>query len=45
VFIYAGLFGVGKLVLGWWAAGMVCVAVATVAGYVIVRSLGVRSEE
>jgi Na+/proline symporter len=37
VFIYAGLFGVGKLVLGGWVSGTVYLAVATVAGYVIVR--------
>jgi Na+/proline symporter len=39
VFIYAGLFGVGKLVLAEWAEGWLYLAAATVAGAVIARSL------
>jgi Na+/proline symporter len=39
VFIYAALFGVGKLVLAEWIEGVLYLAAATVAGAVIARSL------
>jgi Na+/proline symporter len=44
VFIYAGLFGVGKMVLGWWVSGIVYLTIATLAGLVILRSVRVGSE-
>jgi hypothetical protein len=39
------LFGVGKMVLGWWVSGIVYLTIATLAGLVILRSVRVGSEE
>jgi hypothetical protein len=39
VFIYAGLFGVGKLLLEGWGTGLLYLAIATAAGAVIWRSV------
>jgi hypothetical protein len=37
VFIYAGMFGVGKLILDGWGIGLVYLTVAAAAGFVIYR--------
>jgi len=37
VFIYAAMFGVGKVILAEWAVGFVCLAVAAAAGVVVFR--------
>lgn len=42
VFIYAGMFGVGKLILNGWWSGVPYLAAAMVAGGVIVRSIRAR---
>jgi hypothetical protein len=39
VFIYTGMFGVGKLILEGWGTGLVYLSVAAVAGLVIYRSV------
>ena len=41
VFIYAGMFGVGKLILHGWMAGLPYLAAAAVAGMVIGRGISV----
>ena len=42
VFIYAGMFGVGKLILVGWMTAVPYLVVATIAGVVIVRSTPTR---
>ncbi|MDH4043726.1 MAG: Na+:solute symporter [Gemmatimonadota bacterium] len=42
VFIYAGMFGVGKLILVGWVTAVPYLVVATIAGVVIVRSTPTR---
>jgi Na+/proline symporter len=42
VFIYTGLFGVGKLILEGWGVGLVYLAVATAAGIVVFRGMSVN---
>ena len=37
VFIYAGMFGVGKLILDGWGIGIIYLTVAAAAGFVIYR--------
>jgi solute:Na+ symporter, SSS family len=37
VFIYAGMFGVGKLILDGWGIGIIYLTVAATAGFVIYR--------
>ncbi|NIM49553.1 MAG: sodium:proline symporter [Gemmatimonadales bacterium] len=39
VFIYAGLFAVGKLILEGWSVGLVYLGIASAAGIVIYRSI------
>lgn len=39
VFIYTGLFGVGKLILEGWGVGLVYLAIAAAAGLLVLRSV------
>jgi hypothetical protein len=42
VLTYGALFGIGKLILGYWVEGMVLLIVGAVAGYLIYWDLSRR---